>query len=187
VDAMKTEINLRTREFTIAREFYWPRLLVTLAAIGLVVIIVGGSVFVYLYQMQLSVENRNLAQEQASLQQQVAPLEELEARLKELEKRAAIVEGFEEEIQPWSANFQLILNLALDNGLEATHLSASPEGEVLIKGRNGSMRQVALFVQDLAREMEGNIAVHRSMGYRQNEGFKFEVELTTNVAGGGEQ
>ena len=36
---MKREINLRTREFTITREFYWPRLLTTLAVIALLVLI----------------------------------------------------------------------------------------------------------------------------------------------------
>ena len=42
---MKTEINLRTREFVIAREFYWPRLLATLAVIALVVFLVGARFF----------------------------------------------------------------------------------------------------------------------------------------------
>lgn len=184
---MKTEINLRTREFTIAREFYWPRLLATLALIGMLAIIVGGSVFVYLYQMQLAVENRNLDQEQLSLQQQVAPLEELEARIKDLEKRAAIVEEFEKKVQPWSGNFRMILNMAQGNGLQASYLSCSPEGLVRIRGESNSMRQVALFMQDLSGAVEDAIAVHRYMSYPQNDKFGFEVEFMTTVAGGGEK
>lgn len=184
---MKTEINLRTREFTIARELYWPRLLATLAVIVLVVILVGGSVIVYLYQMQLAVENKNLAQEQALLEKQAAPLDELEARIKDLEKRAALADEIEKKAQPWSDNFRLFLNLARDNDLQTSYLSASPEGMVVIRGVKGTMRQVAFFVQDLAREMEGAVAVHRYVGYRKDNKFDFEVELTTTVAGGGEQ
>ncbi|HPU00482.1 MAG: hypothetical protein GX866_02760 [Firmicutes bacterium] len=184
---MKTEINLRTREFVIAREFYWPRLLATLAVIALVVFLVGGTLFLYLYQVQLSIENNNLAQERALLEQQVAPLAELEARLKALEERTAIAEELGKRAWLWSGDFRLILNLAHDRGLKLLHLSFFSDGKVRMRGESGSMRQVALFLQDLAREESYDSAVYRYMAYPRNDRFDFEIEVTITFKGGGEQ
>ena len=181
---MKTEINLRPREFTIAREFYWPRVLATLAVIGLVALFLGGSIFIYLYQMQLAGENKNLIQEKTSLQTRVAPLEELEAKIIDLEKREKLATTLENGVHPWSSHFRMIYQVAQKNGLRVSSLSTATEKKVIIKGESASMRQIAFFMQALVREQGGGLAVHRYMTYPQNNQFAYEIELTPTVGGG---
>jgi Tfp pilus assembly protein PilN len=184
---MKTEINLRTREFTITRELYWPRLLVTLAVIVLIALFLGGSIFIYLYQMQLAVEIRNLAQEKATLQTRVTPLEELETKIRAIEKRERLAQIFENAIHPWSDHFRMIYRIAGEYGLRVTSLSTTSEGKVIIKGESASMRQISLFMQALVTEQGGGMAVHRHMRYPKNNQFDCEIELTFEAASGGDQ
>lgn len=182
---MKTAINLRTREFVIAREFYWPRLLITLAIILVVTLFLGGSVFVYLYRVHLEVETKDLLQDKAVLQKEVAPLKELEAKIGDLEKREKLGDALEEESITWSGLFETIYKLARANELQLTSITAAPEGNTNIRGESPSMRYIALFMQDLEEKQEGAAAVYRYMNYAKDGRFAFELELKMDDAGEG--
>lgn len=182
---MKTEINLRTREFTITREFYWPRLLTTLAVIALLVLILGGSVFVYLYQMQLSVENNYLTQERASLQNKVAPIVEMEGKIAGLEKREKLAGLLLTDRSPWSEHFNMIRRIAGECGVRTTSLSSAGADRVRITGFSDSMRQISIFLQALAADEKSSSAAYKFMTLTRDSGFNFEIELV--LATGGDQ
>lgn len=184
---MKTAINLRTREFVIAREFYWPRLLITLAIILVVTLFLGGSVFVYLYRIHLEVETKDLLQEKRDLAIAVAPLEELEMKISDLEKREKLIHSLEEELITWSGPLEMIYAQAQKNDLALTSIAAAPEGKVSIRGESPAMRKIALFIEDLEEKQAGATANYRHMNYAQNKSFTFEVELQMDLAAGGEQ
>lgn len=183
---MKTEINLRTREFTIAREFYLPRFLATLAVIGLLALVLGGTVFIFLYQMRLGVEYETLLQEKEALQVTVAPLEEIEARIRGLERREILMGSLESSLPPWSDSCRKIYRIAQENGPRVLVLNTGDEGMVNIEGESPSMRQAALFAQALEKDSEGSVAVNKYMIYSSNDNlFSYQIELT--MADGGEQ
>lgn len=185
---MKTEINLRTREFIITREFYWPRLLITLGVVALVAIFLGGSIFIYLYKMQLTLETKNLTQEKINLQARVAPLEELEIKINDLEKREKLADALMGETYPWSDHFRMIYHVAEANRLRATALMVVSDNMVLVRGESPSMRQIALLMQDLVEEQGGGFAIHKYMNYPKNNRSIFEIELTlSDNSKGGDQ
>ncbi len=184
---MKNEINLRTREFTITREFYLPRLLVAIAVVFLVTLVLGGSIFIYLYQMQLAVEINNLAQERASLQALVNPLEELERKISDIEKRESLDEYFQSNAPPWSGCFKMIYRIAGENGVQITHLSTGSEGKVIIRGESVHIHYIPLFMQALVANQGGGVAIHKHMRYPQNDQFGCEIELTVPSGGGGDR
>ncbi len=183
---MKSEINLRTREFTISREFYLPRFLATLAVIGLLAIILGGTVFILVYQMKLGIDHEALLQEKAALQATVAPLEEIEAKIRDLERRESLMGSLESSLPPWSLSFKKIYSIAGENGPSAKILDTGTEGLLRIEGESPSLRQIALFAQALEKDTEGSVAVHKYMSYySKNNIFTYQIELT--MANGGEQ
>jgi hypothetical protein len=186
VAAMKTEINLRTREFTIAREFYWPRVLATLAVLGVFVLFLGGSVFIYLFKLQLGIENKNLYQEKIALELEIAPLNELEAKVINLEKRAILYGLLEKSVIPWSQNFNIIFHLADANGLRANVMFANAEGNVQIEGKSATMRQVSLFTQALAAEQNSSSALHKIIAYNDKEN-QFDYGVAVTIVPGGDQ
>lgn len=181
---MKTEINLRTREFVIAREFYWPRLMITLALILLVVLILGGSIFVYLYQMRLEVESKTLAQDKVALQKEAAPLEELELKISDLEKREKLAHSLESELEGWSGDFEKIYRQAGKDELEISSLETTPEGRVIIRGESKRMQRIVRFEQNLARM---GAAFCRFISFPVEEEFGYEIELNMSAADGGDQ
>lgn len=182
---MKTEINLRTREFAVTREFYWPRLLRTLAVILLVVLFLGGSLFVYLYQMQLAVANNYLAQEKASLQARVAPVEEMEAKIRDLEQRESLSGNLLKDVISRSAYFRRINRIARDSNLRTSALEASGGGLIRVSGNSETMRQVALFMQALEAEENISSAVYKNMTFVEDDRIDYVLELL--LPGGGEQ
>ena len=182
---MKTEINLRTREFTITQEFYWPRLLGTLAAILIVALILGGSVFVYLYQMQLDVEKNYLTQEKMSYEASVAPIVEMEGKIAGLEKREKLAGQLLTDRAPWSEHFSAIRRIAAENGVYASALNSSGGDRIRIRGYSDTMRQISLFLQALAADEISSAAIYKYMTYSKDSGFNYEIELI--LASGGEQ
>ena len=182
---MKKEINLRTREFAITREFYWPRLLATLAVIALLALLIGGSVFVYIYQMQLDVEKKYLMQEKASLQTSVAPVVELESKIAGLEKREKLAGLLLTDRAPWSEHFNTIRRIAGECGVHAASLRSSGGDRVRISGSSDTMRQISLFLQALEADERNSAAVYKHMTYTQDSQFNYEIELV--LATGGEQ
>lgn len=184
--AVKTEINLRTREFTITREFYWPRLLITLTVIAVAVLLLGGSLFVYLYQMQLEVENNYLSQEKSSLQARVEPVLEMEAKTRDLEEREKLAGALLKDIFPCSAHFRKINGIVQGYDLKATSLIASGKDRVRISGFSESMQQISLFMQALEEDEATGTAVYKYMTFaREHNIFRYEIELV--LASGGEQ
>ncbi|MFY9258282.1 MAG: hypothetical protein WAP05_06190 [Dethiobacteria bacterium] len=183
---MKTEINLRTREFIIAREFYLPRFLATLAVIGLVVLVLGGTIFIYLYQVRLEVEHEALLQEKAALEATVAPLKEIEAKLKSLESRESLLKSLETGSPPWSVSFKKIYGIAQATGPRVAVLDTGDEELFTIEGESPSMRQVALFTQALETDLDGRLALHKYIIYpSDSKQFVYEIELA--FTDGGEQ
>ncbi len=180
---MKTEINLRTREFTITREFYLPRLLTTLAVVLLLALLLGGSLFVYLYGMQLEVDHNYLLQEKTALLNSVAPIEEIELKTADLEKREKLAQVLSEEILPWSAHFKTIKRIAEENSLGITSLAAAGGGGVQITGVSPSMRNITLFLQALAANMDSSEAVCKYINYAGEGTFKYEIELLLTTGG----
>ncbi|HHW74493.1 MAG TPA: hypothetical protein GX744_04475 [Firmicutes bacterium] len=182
---MKTAINLRTREFVIAREFYWPRLLITIAIILLIALFLSGSVSIYLYQAHLVVELERLVQDKNVLQSQVAPLEELEARISDLEDRKSLISDLESKLNHWSGPFGKVYEVASEYDFKLTSLSTASKGKLIIRGEGPTMRRIADFKQALVEEQIGEAAVHRHMTYGKQ--FSCEIELTLPSADGGEQ
>ncbi len=180
---MKKEINLRTREFTITREFYWPRLLTTLAVIALLVLIVGGSIFAYLYQMRLSVENNYLTQEKTSLQNRVAPIIEMENKIAGLEKREKLAGLLLTDRAPWSEHFNTIRRIAGECGVRTTSLSNADMNRIRITGFSDSMRQISIFMQALADDEKSSSAAYKFMTLTKDSGFNYEIELVLKTGG----
>lgn len=181
---MKTEVNLRTRKFVIAREFYWPRLMITLALVLLVTLLLGGSVFVHLYQMRLEVESKTLAQDKAALQKEAAPLEKLELKISDLEKREKLAHSLEGELEGWSGDFGKIYRQAGKDELQLSSLETTPEGRVIIRGESKRMQRIVSFEQNLARM---GTAFYRFISFPVEEGFGFEIELNMSADDGGDQ
>ena len=182
---MKTEINLRTREFAITREFYLPRLLTTLAAVLILALFLGGSVFVYLYRMQLEVEHNYLTQEKASLQANVAPIEEMELKTADLKKREKLAAELSKELVPWSARFWAIKRTADENSLTVTSLAAPGGGRIQVVGSSPSMRHTSLFMQALAANEENSGASYSYINYAGEGTYRYEIEVV--LAAGGDQ
>ena len=182
---MKQEINLRTREFTITREFYWPRLLITLAVIAAVVLLVGGSILVYIYRMQLETQNNYLTQESASLQARVIPLEEMEAKTRDLEKREKLAAELAGGQIPYSDYFKMIRRIARECAVETTSLGASGRERIRISGSGGSMSDILLFMQALEAANEGSEALYQQISYGGDEKYRYDIELILEA--GGEQ
>ncbi len=181
---MKTEINLRTREFAVNREFYWPRLLRALAVILLVVLFIGGSLFVYLYQMQLTVANNYLTQEKTSLQAKVAPVEEMEAMIRDLENRERLSGNLLKGVFSRAAYFGKINDIAKGSGLRTTSLESSNSELIRVSGNSETMRQVALFMQALEEEDIFGAAVYKNMTFVEDKRIDYVLELILSGGGG---
>ena len=182
---MKREINLRTREFVIAREFYWPRLVITLALVLLVLLLLGGSVFVHLYKMRLVVDATTLSQDKRVLQKQVAPLVELEAKIDDLEKREQLAHSLEGEHRAWSGDFGAFYRLAEKEGLQLTAVAAAPGEIIILQGESKLMRPIINFEQSLARQQDGD-ASYRFIVFPSGDRFSFEIELNEGGDEGGD-
>lgn len=177
---MKTEINLRTREFVKSKEFYWPRVIVTLLALLLPAMIILSVLFAYLYRSNLQNELAYLAIRQDELRIRVAPLERMEAEIGAVQARATLLEDLSKELTPWSDYLRAIEQTAGERA-RLSQLAFAGDGTVMIAGRGRSMEDVAVYVQDLNRLEFVGEAAFAYLNYEQ-EGFAFT--LGANIATG---
>lgn len=183
---MKKDINLRTREFEITRGFYLPRFLSILAVVLLLALLVGGTLFVYLYQVKLNANHDALLSEKGELKIAVAPLDELEAQIGALVRIENLLKALQSDYPPWSASYRQIFSIAEATGPQVKALSAGSSGVITVDGDSPTMKQVALFTQALEGMPGGKTALHRSITYPSGSDlFHYEIELS--LLDGGEQ
>ncbi len=172
---MKRQIDLRPREFVVAREFYFPRVLLIVAVILLVTAVAGGFGYLYVEKVETERELSRLTAEREEMQEQLEPLEEMERTLEEIEQRESLREEFEERRIAWSRYLTRILDVS-GGETQVNQVSASREGGgVSLSGRSDSMEEVALFVQDLEdmEFLEG--ASYESIVKEGEEEYSFSI------------
>lgn len=179
---MKTEINLRTREFVKSKEFYWPRVIVTLLALLLPAMIISGVLFAYHYRSNLQNELAYLAFRQDELRNKAAPLERMEAEIAAVQARASLLEDLSKDLIPWSGYLRTIEQAARE-GTSISRVALAGDGTLVITGRGRTMEGAAIYVQDLNRLEFIGEAAFAYLNYEQ-EGFAFT--LGANIATGGE-
>ncbi len=179
---MKTEINLRTREFVKSREFYWPRVIITLLTIVVLTTVIVGAVFAYLYHYSLHNELAYLTGRQDELQTRVAPIEQMEAEISAVQSRAALFEDLSQTVTIWSDYLQVIERTT---GLwtSADQITVAGDGTTVIKGRGRSMEGIAVYVQDLNRLDFVSRASFAYLNYEQGD-FSFTLGATIITGGG---
>ncbi len=146
---MKTEINLRSKEFAIAKEFYWPRVLTTLTVIVLLATLAGGTLFLYLYEVNLESEISAMASKKDELEIKVKPVEQIEADIRSMKARSTLKIDLQKQVVPWSAYMAEIDAVAVAGGINIETLNCPTNGQVSIRGWSRSMRRVAAYTQEL--------------------------------------
>lgn len=184
---MKTDINLRTREFEIARGFYLPRFLTIIAVILLLALLAGGTLAAHLYQMKLDTGHEALLQQKEELQVAVAPLDELEAQIRGLERLEGLIRALESDYPPWAASFRKIFSIARDTGPQVKGLAAGDDGIIAVEGNSSTMKDVARLTQALEGVPGGKMALHRSITYPSGDNPLFHYEIELFFVDGGEQ
>lgn len=183
---MKNEINLRTREFTMARGFYLPRFLTIMAVILLLILVAGGGLFIHLSRVNLEADHQALIQEKEALQVAVAPLDALENQIRGLLNREGLLDRLLSDGPPWSALYRDILSTAVATGPQVKVLATGSGGLIGIEGDSPTMKQVALFTQALEAVPGATAARHQAITYSADlKKFGYEIDLFT--ANGGEQ
>lgn len=145
---LKTEINLRTREFVISREFYWPRLAVTIAVILLLSATAVGVFLSYLYIYNLQNDLVYLSGRAEELKLKAAPVIELEQSIDQIKQKAALRQRLLETVTPWSDYLKRI-KAAAGKEITVAQVAASGEGKINITGQGATLRDIATYIQDL--------------------------------------
>jgi Tfp pilus assembly protein PilN len=171
---MKREINLRTREFTVAREFYWPRVLITLGVVGMLAALVITFVLLYFHQVNLEAEVAALESHKIQLEQRVVPVRELEARIREITRTSEAYAALKEAAVPWSIYFNNMRGIAAEDNVTVNFLSTGEGGAVQIDGRASSMRWITAYVR-LLNESEAYRDVTYHVMYLDKAAFDFTI------------
>lgn len=181
---MKTEINLRPREFIVSREFYWPRVLGTLGGLLVILVLVGGSVLLYLYQVNREAEIYLLRGNVGQLRVEVAPIAAMEEEIRSLKNRAQLKERLIGSTSfSWSGILQEIDDLAERDAIELDFLANSADGGIIIRGNGLTMRSVAAFLQDLSRLDYFHDVVHQFIALNTTNRFGFEAKANLTDRG----
>ncbi len=180
---MKTEIDLRPREYMLAWYKRRRRPLLVLIAVIAAASILLCTALCEKHLERSAAANRRLRQANALLAEEAAPLMRLEADIAILKEKAALEEALRRQQIPWSDILRRA-EAALPEGLYLSSFSAGGQGRLTITGRGQAMPQVASFSQALsALGYFSSVTVSRIE--REAEGsyrFVFEVELM--IAGG---
>lgn len=146
---MKTEINLRSKEFATAREFYWPRVFITLTILIFIITVLAGTVFIHLYQYNLSSDVSMLTSDRDDLLVKIKPVEKLERKVQAIKTRASLKRKFEAEVIPWSGYMTEIDNRAHAGEIIIEYLDCPPGGAITIRGWSRTMERVAAYTREL--------------------------------------
>lgn len=181
---MKTEINLRTREFVIAREFYWPRVIRIIVCILALTALAAGCIYLYFVNHILEKNMAYLEVRAEELKQKVIPLEEMEIEIQALQERAAIQEQLIERITPFSCYLEEIESAAVSGGLNLDSITIDSSGKAVLNGHGTTMEEIARYVQGLNRKPFISAAWYTGMRLESNGGYAFIVEASLIVGGG---
>lgn len=180
---MKTEINLRTREFVVSREFYWPRLAVTIAGVLLLFAAAVGSVLVYLHIYNLQHDLVYLAGRAEELKLKAAPVIELEQAINRVKQNAALEKELLKTVTPWSGYLREIKEAA-GEGVRVTQVAAPADGKVTITGQGATLKDIAVYIQSLKTL---DFLSQVTIGYinlDQGERFGFALSAISSTGGG---
>ncbi len=181
---MKTEINLRPRAFVVSREFYWPRVLGTLAGLLLILAVAGGSVLLYLYQVNLEAETALLRGNVEQLRVEAAPIAAIEEELRSFKDRAQLKDRLiGSSSLSWSGMLQEVDDLAERGAIDLEHLAGSAGGGIVIRGNGLTMRGVAAFLQDLEKLNFLRDVVHLFISLNTMDRFGFEAKASLTDGG----
>ncbi|HHX86758.1 MAG TPA: hypothetical protein GX693_01110 [Firmicutes bacterium] len=180
---MKTEINLRTREFVVSREFYWPRLAVTVAGVVLLFAAAVGSVLIYIYVYNLKHELVYLAGREEELQIKAAPVIELEQAINRVKQDAVLEKELRQSITPWSAYLREIKEAA-GEGVRVTQVAASADGKMSITGQGATLRDIAVYIQSLKTLDYLSQVTIGYINLEQGERLGFALSATSSTGGG---
>ncbi len=180
--AIKREINLRTREFAVAREFYWPRVFVTLGVLALFALVAAGSFFVHLFQLNLKTELSFLESSKEQLEQRVAPIEQMELEIEQMKVRLNVDQSYLARLLPWSDYLSRVEGVAARGGITINSISCPDPEQISIRGTGRSMRGVVLFVENLeAQDFLAGTAY--TVIALQHNVFSFDVNARMTLEG----
>ncbi len=180
---MKTEINLRPHEFVTSREFYWPRLVRTIAAVLLLFSLAVGSVLGYLYMVNLRNDLVNLAGTRDELKLKAAPVIQLEQAIERVSQGVALEKSFLGTVTPWSRYLQKIKSAA-GKEIRVVQMSATVEGKITVDGQAENLKDIAIYAQNLENlDFLSQVAITQiSLGKENRLAFVLNAVSTT---GGG--
>lgn len=147
---MKTEVNLRPVDFVRNREFYWPRVLLTIFPLLLIVLVGMAGFYLHLELDKLTAERDMLQREVTQKEETAAALKALQAETKAVADKEALIAALKEQQQPWSVYLQLLFD-NLPAGVELTNLAPGSAGEVSISGSGPDLETVDLYRQRLLK------------------------------------
>ncbi len=149
---MKSEINLRTREFVASREFNWSRVLATIIALVLIFLLLAGPVMISLYRIHLTAGVNRLSELKRQKEAQAEKAEELGARISALEKVAALKMELQQQAIPWAERVALLDSIAAVESMAIQEIKGSGDGNISLAGSASRMRDIGRFILTLEKE-----------------------------------
>lgn len=185
---MKREINLRTREFVVAREFYLPRVIITLVLLGALALLIVASIFIIMHIQNQESQITFLGARKQELTVKVDPVRELKDEIAVLEVRANLKISLSENLYLWADHYRQFHRLASQRDIFLTYRNANQAGELIIRGRSGRMAPVASYLQDLDGIEEISKIFYTYIIYDDNKDlFEFQFEAQVEAPGGAQQ
>ncbi len=183
MNPMKTEINLRTREFVIAREFYWPRVAHLVSIILILAGLAAGMVYAQHLLETLAQNVAYLRVRTEELKQRVIPLQEMETEIEGMQARAAIRDQLLERITPFSRYLEEVEGTAVAAGMHLKSIEAKNTEKAVFHGYGRTMQEIALYIQALNEKPFVTGAEYTGMRL-EGDGYSFVAEAFLVVGGG---
>jgi len=171
---MKSEINLITPEFKEASQISWPRTVGMIAAVVLIVSIVGVAIFLpsRIYSVESDVET--LEERIEDKQKAYREYYEIKDKIEVIEHRYNVGQQLKALQTPFSDYLGTMKGVS--NGeVTILHIDIDEDKEVEIEGRGTSLQNIALYLRDMDDLEFLSLVYHSYMEMEEEDAFEFEA------------